>query len=203
MCAAVPPGVVLTVVCMPTGESRKARQRGFTYLGLLLLVALSGGLLAAVGERTQQALHREREQELLFRGSQIRAAIEQYRQATPERSLPPSLDDLLVDTRSGRPVHHLRRRFTDPFTGRFDWVPIAAPAAPLDPGSGPGSATGPVPALAGVHSRSRLPRLLKLAGPEGAGPELADLKFVVSPDVAPAALATPATSATSATAAAP
>lgn len=128
---------------MPTGESRSiAGQRGFTYLGLLFAVALSGAGLAVVGQSAATAMQRERERELLFRGDEIRRAIEAYVRATPpgQPRFPRRLQDLLVDTRGATPRHHLRRLYADPFTGSADWVLLPAP----------GDAQG----IAGVRSRS-------------------------------------------------
>jgi type II secretory pathway pseudopilin PulG len=149
---------------MRTGESA-----GFTYLGVLILLALGSAMLAGAGERTQQALQRERERELVFRGQQIRQAIERYQQASPDGRLPATWEELLSDTRSGTPVHHLRRRYVDPFTGRFDWVEMR------DAGAG----------IKGVHSRVTLPSLLHKAGSSSVGPgggaqgRLSDMKFAV------------------------
>jgi hypothetical protein len=47
---------------MPNGERRG--ERGFTYLGVLLLVALAGALVAGVGERATLAAARERDGEV-------------------------------------------------------------------------------------------------------------------------------------------
>lgn len=144
---------------MPSGE-----QRGFTYLGVLIVVGLLGATLAGLGERTTLAVQRERERELLFRGQQIRHAIERYRDASPERELPHALDDLLADRRSGQPVHHLRRRYTDPFTGRADWVLLR----------------GPDQGLLGVRSRAQTRRVLQPADPPASGPHVSDWAFQVA-----------------------
>lgn len=48
------------------------QQKGFTYLGLLFVVALMGIALAATGSLWVVERQREREQELLFVGDQIR-----------------------------------------------------------------------------------------------------------------------------------
>ena len=102
----------------------RRRSRGVVMLAFLLALALVGlGAVAAfdVWSVTRQ---REREQQLLFAGHQIRAAIRDYYYAGPAgagRSLPPSLDVLLDDDRFPVPVHHLRRLYADPMTGSTDW----------------------------------------------------------------------------------
>jgi type II secretory pathway pseudopilin PulG len=98
-------------------------QRGFTYVMLLWWVAISGVMLMALAQSWTMAAKREREAELLFRGEQIRKAIEAYAQVplTEQGSrLPMRLSDLLTDRRSGKVVRHLRRVWPDPVTGE-DW----------------------------------------------------------------------------------
>ena len=53
-------------------------QRGFTYVGLLLAVALAGVALAAAGTLWSTVAQRDRELELLFVGDQYRRAIGSY-----------------------------------------------------------------------------------------------------------------------------
>lgn len=108
---------------MPTGENRGCAiggQRGFTYLALLLWLALGGVSLAALGVQWSAAAARERERELVFRGGQIREAIARYWAAQVPHELPPSMAALLVDRRGGVPRHHLRRLFRDPFASADD-----------------------------------------------------------------------------------
>lgn len=107
-------------------------QRGYSYLAVLFLVALTAAGLAALGQAWSTAAQRERERELLFRGGEIARAIAAYAQATPNppQQYPRSLDDLLSDTRSLRPRRHLRRAYEDPFTGKPDWELVAEPGQP-------------------------------------------------------------------------
>lgn len=119
---------------MPTGErsrTRASRAHGFTYLALLLWLVVGGGMLAALGTQWRAAAERERERELIFRGGQIRAAVARYWDAQSPGELPPSLDALLEDRRTGVPRHHLRRLFADPFAPAGSpgggWQPIVDP----------------------------------------------------------------------------
>lgn len=118
---------------MRTGKS--AGSRGFTYLWLLFVVALGGVALAALGQRQQTVQQREREAELRFRGEAIAAAIGGYMRASPDgaNGLPQQLEDLLEDKRSGKVQRHLRRLYTDPFTGRADWLLIQGEVAVKPP----------------------------------------------------------------------
>ena len=136
---------------MRTGE------RGFTYLLLLFAIALGGIGLAALGEQARLRQQREQEAELMFSGAQIARAIASYRAASPagSRALPGSIDDLLEDRRSGRPVRHLRQVYRDPLApagdaarrdGGWEWLPPGA--------GGCGSASHPAPGITAVRSRS-------------------------------------------------
>lgn len=136
---------------MPIGERAPRRPprprtgRGFTYVLLLFSVALLGTGLAALGTQWQVAAQREREAELLFRGLQIRDALQRFNAATPAGTppLPQALDELLVDGRGLEPRFHLRRLYADPFTGQADWVLLRDAAG----------------GIVGVHSRSQRPAL--------------------------------------------
>ena len=112
---------------MSRGEqARPARERGFTYIGLLALVVLIGLMLAAAGEVAKATAQREREAELLWVGHEYRAAIGRY--WSRKRIYPQALQDLL----GGAPDapgqdRYLRRLYTDPMTNAPDWVLVPAP----------------------------------------------------------------------------
>ncbi|MFT3819935.1 MAG: type II secretion system protein [Rubrivivax sp.] len=158
---------------------RGPRTAGFTYLGLLVAVAIAGGVLAAAGALWSTETRREQEEDLLFAGDQFRAAIGAYWSQAPAgmpHALPRTLDELLDDRRWPTQRRHLRRVFVDPMTRGTDW----------------GLVEGPGGTIAGVFSRSdRAP--LKKAGfaAADAGFEQAqryrDWRFVFSPSAASAA----------------
>jgi type II secretory pathway pseudopilin PulG len=98
------------------------RSYGFTYLGLLIAVALMGIGLAAVGEVWSTAVKRERERELLFVGAQFRQAIGLYYEGSPGvKQYPRKLEDLLEDKRFPVLKRYLRRIYLDPMSGKPDW----------------------------------------------------------------------------------
>lgn len=100
---------------MPTG---KTTQSGFTYLFVLMMIALIGMGLAAAGTLWRTESQRIREAELLFIGDQYRQAIRSYYELDPAQPrLPQSIDELLEDNRRPDTVRHLRRAYRDPFTG--------------------------------------------------------------------------------------
>jgi type II secretory pathway pseudopilin PulG len=101
------------------------KHRGFTYVGFLIFVAITGAGLAAFGELASHAAQREKEAELLFRGNQYREAIASYYKK--EQRYPQSLEQLLEDKRYPMPVRHLRKLYADPLTGSNDWGVVEAP----------------------------------------------------------------------------
>jgi len=102
---------------------RRSPARGFTYLGLLILLAVLG-LVAAAGLKYGTLLQRAAaEEELLEIGAQFSEALRSYAAATPQGQpqQPPSLKELLKDPRYPNPRRHLRKIFVDPVTGKAEW----------------------------------------------------------------------------------
>lgn len=130
-------------VLMPTGErvwiatgehsaTRNMRcplARGFTYMGVLVLVFLMGLALKGTGELWQTARQRDREAQLLRVGDEVRRAIQAYYYATPGamQQYPPTLEALVLDARYLHVKRHLRRIPRDPFTGEANWGIVEAP----------------------------------------------------------------------------
>jgi type II secretory pathway pseudopilin PulG len=124
------------------------RLGGFTYFTVLILVAIMGVGLAAIGTMWQQAALREKERELLFVGGEFRRAIGSYFERSPGApQYPRSLEDLLVDKRLPVVARHLRKVYYDPMTATQDWGLVK------EPGGG----------ILGVYSKARR-RPLKSAG---------------------------------------
>jgi type II secretory pathway pseudopilin PulG len=101
------------------------RMRGFTFIGLLVIVTIMGIALLAVGEVWNFAQKREKEQALLFTGGQFRQAIKLYYMHTPASAklqpYPMSLEDLLKDPRYPSTQRYLRKIYLDPFTNSPEW----------------------------------------------------------------------------------
>jgi type II secretory pathway pseudopilin PulG len=106
-------------------------NEGFTLIGLLLIVALMGIALLAVGEVWHVAQKREKEQALLFVGNQFRQAIKAYSSHTPaankQQPYPLQLEDLLKDPRYPSTQRYLRKIYIDPMTGLPDWGVLRLP----------------------------------------------------------------------------
>jgi type II secretory pathway pseudopilin PulG len=95
---------------------------GFALLALLVVVALMGAALASVALVWHTQAVRDKEQELLFVGQEFRKAIASYLSSSPGgQQYPKRLEDLLVDPRFPSIKRHLRRIYTDPFTGEAKW----------------------------------------------------------------------------------
>jgi type II secretory pathway pseudopilin PulG len=116
-------------------------ERGFTYIGVLVLVVVMGLTLAAAGQIWQTLQRREKEQELLFIGHQFRLALSRYVSHTPPgqaRRYPMDMESLLQDPRYPGTQRYLRKIYSDPMTGKAEW----------------GLITGPAGEIVGVHSLS-------------------------------------------------
>ena len=95
------------------------KQNGFTMVMVMAVVVITGITLGLTAQSWRMVMKREREKELLFRGSQIKEAIECYRRQNVVMPLD-SLDDL-VNVRRNPPIRRLRRLYEDPMTGKADW----------------------------------------------------------------------------------
>ena len=107
------------------------RARGFTYVGLLLLVAMSSAALAAAGSLWSIDARREKEADLLFIGEQFTDAIAAFRERTPAGQMqrfPRSLDELVEDKRWPTTRRHLRQIYVDPMTASREWGLVKDPA---------------------------------------------------------------------------
>jgi type II secretory pathway pseudopilin PulG len=99
------------------------RNGGFTYLSLIILVAIIG-LVSASALKLGSVIQRSRaEQELLVIGAAFSDALQSYADATPAGmpTQPPSLKELLKDPRFPGVRRHLRKVFVDPMTGKAEW----------------------------------------------------------------------------------
>ncbi|MCW5624569.1 MAG: type II secretion system protein [Burkholderiales bacterium] len=97
-------------------------QNGFTYVGVLIMIAVMGLMLAGAGDVWRTNAQREKELQLLFIGNQYREALTSYQRGSPGApEYPKTLEDLLEDRRLPMVRRHLRRLYPDPMTGQMDW----------------------------------------------------------------------------------
>ncbi|GGX82520.1 type II secretion system protein [Massilia dura] len=102
---------------------RPGAAGGFTYIGLIILVAiiaLVGAATVRLGVTLQRA---QAERDLLHIGEQFSNALKSYAAATTagQPQQPPTLKDLLKDPRFPGTRRHLRKIFVDPMTGKAEW----------------------------------------------------------------------------------
>jgi type II secretory pathway pseudopilin PulG len=116
-----------TVACRGQALNKRAREAGFTFVGLLFAVALAGIVLASVGVVWSTQSRREREAQLLAEGEEIRTAIGRY-YTGGGRGFPMTLEDMLDDKRYPATRRYLRRIRPDPMTGVADWELLRDPA---------------------------------------------------------------------------
>jgi len=105
------------------------RQRGFSYIGILILLAIIGAVSAQTMELASTVALRSKEAELQAQGDEFSRAFKRYYRASPQGSpsYPKELRDLLRDPRFPGTVRHLRRIPRNPITGSTNWMPIPAP----------------------------------------------------------------------------
>ena len=112
----------------PRSRQRSPAQCGFTYIGILLFLAVFGALSAGVVSAGANAGQRAAEEELLWVGTQYRNAIRSYYEAgVGGRRFALTLPELLRDPRIPGVRRHLRRIYPDPLTGSEDWGIVQAP----------------------------------------------------------------------------
>lgn len=104
---------------------RPGAQGGYTYLGLIIFVAVVSVASAATLRLGVAAQRHAAEQALLETGLRLSLALESYARATPQGQdnfAPPDVQSLLRDPRYPQKiVRHLRRLEPDPITGKPAW----------------------------------------------------------------------------------
>lgn len=108
---------------MPRTTHLTAPSRGFTYVGLIVLVAIIGLVAASTLKMGALLQRRAVEQDLLDIGAAFTEALNSYADSSgPEQARSPtSLEQLLRDPRFPFPKRHLRQLYADPVTGVAAW----------------------------------------------------------------------------------
>jgi hypothetical protein len=148
------------------------RERGFTFVLLLIAIALlglSGSLFLTYWSEVQR---RQNEEELFRIGAEFAAAIKRYYESSPGsvKQLPRSLHQLVEDDRFVGVRRHVRRIHVDPVTRTAEW----------------GIVRGRDGGILGVHSLSEKPPLHRKGLPAsvrvmGSGDRYSQLSFVYVP----------------------
>jgi type II secretory pathway pseudopilin PulG len=108
-------------------ERRANTEDGFVLIAVLFLVALILIGLAVAMPKIAVSIQRDKELELIHRGEQYRRAIKLYYK---KFGAYPSTIDQLMNTNQ---VRFLRKRYTDPMTGKDDWKIIYLGQAKVPP----------------------------------------------------------------------
>ena len=104
-------------------HTASGKQGGFTYVSLMIVVAIIGLVTAAAIKLGSVIQRAKAEQELLRIGAEFSDALQSYADATPagKPSQPASIKDLLKDPRFTATRRHLRKLYVDPMTGKAEW----------------------------------------------------------------------------------
>ncbi|HWW72111.1 MAG TPA: type II secretion system protein [Duganella sp.] len=110
--------------------SVKRCAAGFTYVGLLIFIAILALTAASTLQVGALLQRRVAEQDLLAIGKEYQQALISYAKATPlgQNPLPRSFEDLLKDPRYPETRRHLRQVYIDPMTGTAEWGIVTARA---------------------------------------------------------------------------
>src|SRR5690348_18352798 len=93
----------------------RRNEKGYLLLSVMLLITLMLIMLAAEAPRVAQQIKRAKEEELVSRGKEYAIAVRKY--VHKMGNYPTSLEQL-EDTNH---IRFLRKRYTDPMTGKADW----------------------------------------------------------------------------------
>lgn len=146
------------------GFSYQPQQAGFTYLGILILLSISGVAMGGIGIVWHQQAQREREIELKFIGKAYQNAIGSYYESKVNgvSQFPQKLEDLVLDDRFQDVKRHIRRLYADPISPKTPWGLV------IEKGR-----------IIGVHSQSKKV-MIQQASLKGEA-KYSDLKFVYTP----------------------
>ncbi|MEY4564332.1 MAG: hypothetical protein RLZZ618_3609 [Pseudomonadota bacterium] len=106
----------------PAFVGRSHAQAGFTYLWVLMAIAVLGIGLTAVSGVWVSTVQREQREQFEWIGQQYVQAIGSYQQVGAG-VYPRSLEDLLEDRRAGL-RRHLRQAYPNPYSSKVDWEPV-------------------------------------------------------------------------------
>ncbi len=93
-------------------------EAGYILVGVIFLTVILLISLAIAAPKMAMSIQRDKELETIHRGEQYRRAIKLYYQKFG--SYPTSIDQL-VETNQ---IRFLRKKYTDPLTGKDDWKPV-------------------------------------------------------------------------------
>ena len=123
----LPENTIQRMSILKHGRKPLSSQAGVTYLFVMILVVVMSISLMGVTQQWSVIMKRDREAELLFRGTRIKNAIERYvadyevQKATRPNRWPLSLEQLTKKN----PKRYLQVVYSDPITGKdFDLIKV-------------------------------------------------------------------------------
>jgi type II secretory pathway pseudopilin PulG len=104
-------------------------QRGFTYLWVLIAIAITSAGFASVTSVYSQAVARAKRIDSRWVEEQYAFALKRYQAATPigTPAFPATLEELMEDKRYVTLRRHVRELYVDPMTGQMDWQLVQRP----------------------------------------------------------------------------
>lgn len=104
---------------VPRAEARDSEaEQGYVLVAVIFLTVVLLITLAIAAPKIAMSIQRDKELETIHRGEQYKRAIKLYYQKYG--SYPTSIDQL-VETNQ---IRFLRKKYTDPLTGKDDWKPV-------------------------------------------------------------------------------
>jgi type II secretory pathway pseudopilin PulG len=148
---------------------RAARQSGYMLLVIMFMLTVMIIALAEVAPSIAQQIRRDREEELVHRGTQYARAIRRFYKKTGRY---PARIEELENTNN---VRFLRKRYKDPITGSDEWRLIHLGEAKLTPtlfglSSGGATAAGGTSTLGGSSAAGASPASILGTQPSPLGP---------------------------------
>jgi type II secretory pathway pseudopilin PulG len=101
--------------------TKSIHTKGFTFLGLLVVIAILGIAMAGVGIVWHQTSQQQNEQQLLYIGETYAKAIGSYYQSNNQNQYPKTLKELIEDKRFGETKRHIRKLYADPMPAHKEW----------------------------------------------------------------------------------
>jgi type II secretory pathway pseudopilin PulG len=101
-----------------TRRRGKPGEEGYLLLSIMFLLFLLALSLSIAAPRLARSIQRDRDVETMERGKQYIRAVQLYYRKF--HSYPPSVDALV----KSNDIRFLRKKYTDPITGKSDWKPI-------------------------------------------------------------------------------